>query len=90
MKAEKEMGDFKKNPKKPYEVKVPNKIRKHIAMHERAGVSRQREIKSGLAKILPTPPVSVPVIRKRGSFWRFADGVKNLLQKKLLLPEDRK
>lgn len=29
------MGDFKDNPKKPYEVKVPNKIRKRIFMHER-------------------------------------------------------
>ena len=29
------MGNFKDNPKKPYEVKVPNKIRKRIFMHER-------------------------------------------------------
>lgn len=26
------MGDYKKNPKEPYQVKVPNKIRKRIAM----------------------------------------------------------
>ena len=26
------MGDYKKNPKKPYVVKVPNKIRKRIKM----------------------------------------------------------
>ena len=63
------MGDFKINPKKPFEVPVPNKIRKRIAMHERAEVSHQREIKSELEKILPSPPSPVPIIRKRGSRW---------------------
>ena len=29
------MGDFKKNPRKPYEVKCLNSIRKRIAMHEK-------------------------------------------------------
>ena len=28
------MGDYKKNPKQPYQIKVPNKIRKRIAMHK--------------------------------------------------------
>jgi len=29
------MADYKKNPKKPYEVKVRNKVRKKITMHEK-------------------------------------------------------
>ena len=29
------MGNFKKNPEQPFEVKVPNKIRKRIAMYEK-------------------------------------------------------
>ena len=29
------MDDFRKNPRKPFEVRVPNKIRKRIAMHEK-------------------------------------------------------
>ena len=29
------MGDFKKNPKQPYVVKVPNKIRKRFGMAEK-------------------------------------------------------
>ena len=29
------MGDYKKNPKVPFEIWVPNKIRKRIAMHEK-------------------------------------------------------
>lgn len=30
------MGDYKKNPETPFEIRVPNKIRKRIAMHEKA------------------------------------------------------
>lgn len=29
------MGDFKKNPRNPIEVRVPNKIRKRIAQHKK-------------------------------------------------------
>ena len=29
------MGNYKKNPKEPYQVKVPSRIRKRIAMHEK-------------------------------------------------------
>ena len=29
------MGNFKDNPKEPFEVRVPNKIRKRITMHEK-------------------------------------------------------
>lgn len=69
------MGDFKKNPDKPFEVCVPNKIRKRIASHERVEVSRQREVKSGLAKILSSP--SIAVAPKRGSMWsRFTNKLK--------------
>jgi len=74
------MGDFRDNPKKPFEVSVPNKIRKRIAMHERAEIHRQREIGSELAKILPPISPSVPTIRKRGSFWRFVSKIKQILK----------
>ena len=76
------MSNFKDNPAKPFEVRVLNKIRKRITMHERAEVSRQREIKSGLEKILPAPSPSVPTIRKRGSMWRFISKVKQFLGEK--------
>lgn len=29
------MADYKKNPKNPYVIKVPNKVRKKITMHEK-------------------------------------------------------
>lgn len=75
----KNMGDFKKNPKEPFEVKVPNKIRTRIAMHERAEVSRQREVKSPMEKILSLP--SMPIIKKRGSLWsRFTDMIKKFIK----------
>lgn len=51
------MGNFKDNPKKPYEVKVPNKIRKRIFMHERDK---------------PEPRILAPAkapAKKRGSMW---------------------
>jgi len=73
------MGDFKKNPDKPFEVRCPNKIRKRIAMHERAEVSCQREIKSGLAKILS--PALMGTTLSHGSMWsRFTDRVKRFLK----------
>ena len=73
------MDDFGKNPEKPFKVRVPNKIRKRIAMYERAEVSRQREIKSGLEKILS--PSSASVIRKRGSLWsRFTNRIGKLFK----------
>lgn len=73
------MGDFTKNPDKPFEVGVPNKIRKRIAMHERAEVSRQREIKSGLAKLLSPPLMGTTL--SRGSLWsRFTNRIKKFLR----------
>lgn len=35
------MGNYKKNPKKPIEVKIPNKIRRRIAM------AREKDRKKG-------------------------------------------
>lgn len=29
------MADYKKNPKQPFQIKLPNKVRKRIAMHEK-------------------------------------------------------
>ena len=73
------MGDFSKNPKEPFEVKCPNKIRKRIAMHERVEVSRQREVKSPMEKILSLSPTSAAP--KRGSMWsRFVNKVKRFLK----------
>ena len=35
IRSKKIMGDYRKNPKTPFEIRVPNKIRKRIAMHEK-------------------------------------------------------
>ena len=82
------MGDFKKNPKAPFVVQVPNKIRKRIAMHETKRDSFFRRLKttSPLRKILSLP--SKPVAKKRGSLWsRFTSRVANIFNIK---PEIRK
>ena len=80
------MGDFKKNPKVLFVIQVPNKIRKRIAMHERAEVARQREIKSPIERLLSLS--SKPVAKKRGSLWsRVTKGVANFFNIK---PEIRK
>ena len=76
------MGDFKKNPRQPFEVRVPNKIRKQIAMHESDAAAAARcdflNTLTGLEKIAALPPV--PVAQKRGSLWsRFSSGVKNFM-----------
>jgi len=66
------MGNFKYNPKKPFEVKVPNKIRKRIFMHEKDAVA--------LGKVEALLMPLVVATKKRGSMWsRFTDRVKNLL-----------
>ena len=73
------MGDFKKNPKAPFVIQVPNKIRKRIAMHEKAEVSRQREVKSPMERLLSLS--SKPVAKKHGSLWsRFISRVARILQ----------
>lgn len=83
------MGDFSKNPKRPVEVKVPNKIRKHIAMHETDRAFYRRRIVAAttrLRKALALRPV--PVVQKKGSLWsRFTDGVKVFIKYKT--PEGR-
>ena len=64
------MGDFKKNPKQPFEVRVPNKIRKRIAMHEKH--SPEPNIISPMIKLFRKPEEP-----KRGSLWsRFTGWVK--------------
>lgn len=79
------MGDFKKNPKVPFEVPIPNKIRKRIAMHERSkpepiltwGLPKCSAIKKALAvHKKETKPK-----QKRGSMWsRFINRIANILQ----------
>lgn len=66
------MGDFKKNPRQPFGVSVPNKIRKRIAMHEKKDKNRLGPMGSLLMPL-------VVVARQRGSMWsRFTDRVKKL------------
>ena len=73
------MSGFKKNPKVPFEIKVPNKIRKRIAMHEKhKPESVIPNIISPLKKILSLSPT--PAVPKQGSLWsRFTNRVKKLL-----------
>lgn len=67
------MGDFRKNPRKPYEVAVPNKIRKRITMHEKDD--------DGLNPIASLLMPLVVAAKQRGSLWsRFTGGVKNILR----------
>jgi len=73
------MGDFKKNPKTPFEVRIPNKIRKRIAMHETKRDAWYRRLKLITAKILSSP--TTKVAKKRGSLWsRFTSRVASILQ----------
>lgn len=73
------MGDFKKNPEKPFEVRVPNKIRKRIAMHE-------KHTPEPMGKKTKTPITSAVDImkkryKKRGSLWsRFIGKAKKFLE----------
>lgn len=75
------MGDFSKNPDKPFEVPVPNKIKKRIAMHETKRDSFIPRLESSirLKKILQSPPK--PVVKERGSMWsRFTNGITKFLK----------
>lgn len=75
------MGDYKKNPKRPYEVLIPNKIRTRLAMHYTidSPVERMKAATSKLRKALAL--AKKPVAQKKGSLWsRFTNGVKNFLQ----------
>lgn len=75
------MGDFSKNPKEPFEVRVPKKIRKRIAMHETDRAFARRKLKATLLKRIATLP-TVPVVQKKGSLWsRFTNGVKKFYRK---------
>ena len=72
------MGDFKKNPKAPFVVQVPNKIRKRITMHEKnKPESLIPDLISPLIKLYRQPAGE----KKRGSLWsRFTSRVANILQ----------
>ena len=73
------MGDFRMNPKAPFVIQVPNKIRKRITMHETKRDAWYRRLKPITAKILSLS--SKPVAKKRGSLWsRFTSRVANILQ----------
>ena len=72
------MADFSKNPKKPFEVRVPNKIRTRIAMHEKT--KDVSIVKSVARAILPPLMGDIPK-KKRGSMWsRFTSKVANIFQ----------
>lgn len=69
------MGDFKKNPRKPFEVRVPNKIRKRLAMHEKDA------IELGDVGALLIPAIVASSLKKTGSMWsRFTSGVRNIFK----------
>lgn len=70
------MGNYSKNPEEPFVVKVPNKIRKRIAMHyTEDSFLKKLESATLLRKILALPVG--PVVQKKGSMWsRFANGIK--------------
>ncbi|KKN56268.1 hypothetical protein LCGC14_0574130 [marine sediment metagenome] len=76
------MGDYKKNPAVPFEIWVPNKIRKRIAMHEKADSKLWKFIRASLT---PTPLralalLETPTPKVRGSMWSMlAGGLRNLL-----------
>jgi len=77
------MSDFSKNPAVPFEIWVPNKIRKRITMHEKVDSKVWKLIRATLA---PSPlralaSLETPVQKVRGSMWsRFTSRVTNILQ----------
>lgn len=75
------MGDYRKNPEKPFEVRVPNKIRKRITMHEK---EKTKMLELGFVKLLVHARARLPRVappKKRGSMWsRFTSGVAKMFQ----------
>jgi len=68
------MGYFKDNPKKPFEVRVPNKIRKRIAMHEKHKPEPVIRGKQNRAYVKSEP-------KKRDSMWlRFTSRIKKFFK----------
>ena len=59
------MADFRNNPKKPFEVWVPNKIRTRIAMHEKKDSKIEKLIRSFVPPLLGTPTQKVSL----DCFW---------------------
>lgn len=71
------MGCYKDNPRKPFIVRVPNCIRKRIAMHE------QDSTDPGIIETILAPALVATAEKNRGSMWsRFAGGLANLLRNK--------
>ena len=71
------MGWYKDNPRRPYIIKVPNKIRKRISTHERDNVDL------GIIETLLMPTLVATTAKRRGSLWsRFTGGLRNLLRNK--------
>jgi len=72
------MSDFRKNPETPFKIWVPNKIRKHIVMHEKEKLELgfvKPEIYPRARPLRNAPP------KKRGSMWsRFTNRVKKFLK----------
>ncbi len=77
------MSDYTKNPEVPFEIWVPNKIRKRITMHEKADSKVWKLIRASLA---PSPlralaSLETPALKVPGSMWsRFTSRVANILQ----------
>ena len=75
------MSDYKKNPEVPFEIWVPNKIRKRIAMHEKEGSKVWKFIRPSLAPLRALASLETPALKVRGSMWsRFTGGLRNLLR----------
>lgn len=71
------MGCFRDNPRKPYVVKIPNKIRKRITMHKRDDNGLD------LIESVLMPALVATTMKRRGSMWsQFTVGVMNLLRNK--------
>jgi hypothetical protein len=79
------MGDYKKNPAVPFEIWVPNKIRKRIALHEKADSKLWKFIRGSLTQtpLRTAASLETPTEKVRGSMWsRFTSRVANILSVK--------
>ena len=75
------MGDFNENPKKPYEVRCPNKIRKRITMHEKHKPEPILNVPSLFRKAKSLLLPKKEAKQKRGSMWsRFTGRIKKFLK----------
>ncbi len=76
------MGKYKNNPKKPFEVAIPNKIRKRFAMHYTISspVERMEAATTRLRKALAL--TKERAAKKKGSIWSRLPWIKNFMQYK--------